>query len=178
MGAMASLITSLTSVYSTVHPGADQRKHQSSASLAPVRGIHRRLVNSPHKWPLTRKFFFIWWRHHAVNYPQQTLGYGVSFVNSKHDLCFVFATAMLYVIHSHNWLSYMETDCILIHENVIWKMGLQYQHMCPNIRWDGTGNRSQIPTSPEVWSLQNWLILELVKCYCLLKYWNQPWWHL
>ena len=34
MGAMASQITSLTIVYSTVHSGADQRKHQSSASLA------------------------------------------------------------------------------------------------------------------------------------------------
>ena len=57
MGAIASLITSLTIVYSTVHPIADQRKHQSSASLTFVRGIHRRLVNSPHKWPVTRKMF-------------------------------------------------------------------------------------------------------------------------
>ena len=57
MGPMASLITSLTSVYSIVHSGADQRKHQSSASLAFVRGIHRRPVNSPHKWPVTRKMF-------------------------------------------------------------------------------------------------------------------------
>ena len=35
----------------------DQRKHQSSASLAFVRGIHRGPVNSPHKWPVTRKTF-------------------------------------------------------------------------------------------------------------------------
>ena len=41
MGAMASQITSLTIVFSTVYSGADQRKHQSSASLAFVRGIHR-----------------------------------------------------------------------------------------------------------------------------------------
>ena len=41
MGAFASQITSLTIVYSTVYSGADQRKHQSSASLAFVRGIHR-----------------------------------------------------------------------------------------------------------------------------------------
>ena len=34
---------------------ADQRKHQGSASLAFVRGIHRWPVNSPHKWPVTRK---------------------------------------------------------------------------------------------------------------------------
>ena len=34
MGAMASQITSLTIVYSTIYRDADQRKHQSSASLA------------------------------------------------------------------------------------------------------------------------------------------------
>ena len=53
MGSMASQITSLTIVYSTVHSGRDPRKHQRSASLAFVRGIHRRLVNSPHKWSVT-----------------------------------------------------------------------------------------------------------------------------
>ena len=55
MGAMASQITSITIVYSTVYSGADQIKHQSSASLAFVRGIHRWPVNSPHKWQVTRK---------------------------------------------------------------------------------------------------------------------------
>ena len=57
MGAIASQITSLTIVYSTVYSDADQRKHQSSASLAFVRGIHRGPVNSPHKWPVMRKMF-------------------------------------------------------------------------------------------------------------------------
>ena len=57
MGAIASQITSLTIVYSTVYSDADQRKHQSSASLAFVRGIRRGPVNSPHKWPVTRKMF-------------------------------------------------------------------------------------------------------------------------
>ena len=52
VGAMASQITSRTIVYSTVYSDADQRKHQSSASLAFVRGIHRGPVNSPHKWPV------------------------------------------------------------------------------------------------------------------------------
>ena len=55
MGAIASQITSLTVVYSTVYSDADERKHQSSASLAFVCGIHRWPVNSPHKWPVTRK---------------------------------------------------------------------------------------------------------------------------
>ena len=57
MGAIASQITGLTIVYSTVYSGVDQRKHESSASLAFVRVIHRRPVNSPHKWPVTRKMF-------------------------------------------------------------------------------------------------------------------------
>ena len=55
MGEIASQIISLTIVYSAVYSDGDQRKHQSSASLAFVRGIHRGPVNSPHKWPLTRK---------------------------------------------------------------------------------------------------------------------------
>ena len=37
--------------------GCISKKHQSSASLAFVRGIHRGPVNSPHKWPVTRKIF-------------------------------------------------------------------------------------------------------------------------
>ena len=57
MGAIASQITSLTIVYSSVYSGADQSKHQSSASLAFVWGIHRGPVNSPHKWSVTRKMF-------------------------------------------------------------------------------------------------------------------------
>ena len=57
MGAIASQITSLTIIYSTVYSGADQRKHQISSPLAFVRRIHRGHVNSPHKWPVTRKMF-------------------------------------------------------------------------------------------------------------------------
>ena len=57
MGAIASQITSPTIVYSIVYSDADQRKHQSSASLTFVRGIHRGPVNSPHKWPVARKMF-------------------------------------------------------------------------------------------------------------------------
>ena len=57
MDAIASQITSLTIVYSTIYSVADQSKHQSSESLAFVWGIHRGPVNSPHKWPVTRKMF-------------------------------------------------------------------------------------------------------------------------
>ena len=57
MGTMASQITNLTIVYSTVYSGADQRKHETSASLNFVWGIHRGPLNSPHKWPVTWKIF-------------------------------------------------------------------------------------------------------------------------
>ena len=57
MGAMASQITSLMIVYSTIYLGADQSKHQNSAALAFVGGINRGPVNSPHKWPVTGKMF-------------------------------------------------------------------------------------------------------------------------
>ena len=58
MGAMASQITSLSLfVYLIVYSGAYQRKHQTSASLAFVRGIHRWPVDSPLKGPVTWKMF-------------------------------------------------------------------------------------------------------------------------
>ena len=57
MSAIASQITSVTIFTRPSIQGADQRKHQSSASLAFVRGIHRWPVNSPHKGPVPRKMF-------------------------------------------------------------------------------------------------------------------------
>ena len=53
MSALASQITDISAVCS----GADQRKHQSSASFAFVRGIHGWPVNSPHKGSVTRQIF-------------------------------------------------------------------------------------------------------------------------
>ena len=55
MSTMASQITSLTALYSIVYLGADQRKHQSSASLA--FGNSPGPVNSPHKGPVKRNMF-------------------------------------------------------------------------------------------------------------------------
>ena len=57
MGAIASQITSLTIIFSAIYLDTDKKKHQSSASLAFVRGIHRGPVNSPYNWPVTRKMF-------------------------------------------------------------------------------------------------------------------------
>ena len=57
MSAMASQITGVSIVYSTICSSTDQRKHRSSASLAFLREINRWLVNSSHKGPVTRKRF-------------------------------------------------------------------------------------------------------------------------
>ena len=81
MGAITSKITSFTIVYSIVYSDADERKHQSSASLAFVRGIHWGPVNSPHKWPVTRKMFpfddvimFTWiWSWRNTKGPEKVL---------------------------------------------------------------------------------------------------------
>ena len=57
MTMLASQISSLPVVCSIVYSDVNQSKHQSSASLAFVREIHRGPVNFPHKWPVTRKMF-------------------------------------------------------------------------------------------------------------------------
>ena len=57
MDTVAFQITSLKIVYTAVYSDADQSKHQSSASLAFVWGIHRGPLYSPHKWPVTPKMF-------------------------------------------------------------------------------------------------------------------------
>ena len=50
MSAMVSQITGVTIVYSTMCSGTDQRKHQSSAWLAFVRGIHRWIPRTKGQW--------------------------------------------------------------------------------------------------------------------------------
>ena len=57
MSTMAPQLTGVSIVYSTICFGAHQIKHQSTASLAFMKGIHRWPVNSPHKGPVTRKLF-------------------------------------------------------------------------------------------------------------------------
>ena len=85
MATIASQITSFTIVYSIVYSDADQRKHQSSASLAFVWGIHRGPVNSPHKWPVTRNMFpfddvimdsifFLLIRHYCTEWISRNIG--------------------------------------------------------------------------------------------------------
>ena len=57
MSVMMSEITGISFVYSTLCSGTDERKHQSSTSLAFVRGIHRWPGNSLHKGPVMLKMF-------------------------------------------------------------------------------------------------------------------------
>ena len=57
MSTNATQITGVSIVCSTLCSGADQRQHQSSASLAFVRGTPRWPVNSPHKGPVTGQMF-------------------------------------------------------------------------------------------------------------------------
>ena len=63
MSEIASQITSLTIVYSSVYSGADQSKHQSSASLAFVWGIHRMTSSF---WMVIRDHIPVIWRHRNV----------------------------------------------------------------------------------------------------------------
>ena len=71
MTAMASQITSLTVVYSTVYSDAGQRKHQSSVSLAFVWGIHRDRWIPRTKGQLRGKCFYLmtssWTIHYLYN---------------------------------------------------------------------------------------------------------------
>ena len=57
-------------VFSIVYSGADQRNHQSSASLTFVRGIHRSPVNCPQKRSSNNENVSIWWRHLGAIRPQ------------------------------------------------------------------------------------------------------------
>ena len=68
MGAISSLITSLMIVYLTVYSDADQRKHQSSASLAFVWGIHHSPGTGefPAQMASNAENVYIWWRHHEI----------------------------------------------------------------------------------------------------------------
>ena len=63
MGTMAFQITSLTIVYSAVYLGADQRKHQSSASMA-CAGKSLVTGEFPAQMASNAENVSIWWRHH------------------------------------------------------------------------------------------------------------------
>ena len=76
-----SQITSLAILYSTVYSGADQRKHQSSPSLAFVRGIHR-TGEFPAQRASNAENVPIWWRHHVWPISLRMLTHVYGFWNS------------------------------------------------------------------------------------------------
>ena len=108
MSMIASQIYCLTIVYLTVYWDADQRKHQSSASLAFVRGIHRGPVNSPHKWPVTRKMFpfdDVIMRSCVVPEPaelSQVKPKGFDRVTSYKDSCLQWQPIIVISLHTHH----------------------------------------------------------------------------
>ena len=115
MGAIASQITSLTIVYSAVCSGADERKHQSSASLAFVRGIHRWPVNSPHKWPVTQKVFPFDDVIVTLYYEQGCVTWQTCNDTIKHDDCILtpklhYSDVMISMMTSQN---YQRFECLL-----------------------------------------------------------------
>ena len=100
--AMQSQITGVSIVYSTVCLGVDQRKHQSSASLAFVRGIHRWPVNSPHKGPVTRNMcsfddvIMHVWKVELLSACRQD--WNVPFVMSSHGDTFCITDHVFFVV--------------------------------------------------------------------------------
>ena len=76
MGAIASQITSPTIVYSTIYSDADQRKHQSSASLAFVWGIHRWF---PAQMASNVENVSIWLRHHVYVFKYSSICFSCLF---------------------------------------------------------------------------------------------------
>ena len=132
MGAMASQITSRTIVYSTVW----SLKHQSSGSLAFVRGIHRWPVNSPHKGPVTRKMFpfddvmitqgfHLHFSSHSCPHPSSTCGHH-----------FVFRWVSNVYTHAHNIINTNNFAIWYFSEKaVLHKLG--EIPMCQCINWPG-----------------------------------------
>ena len=65
IGAVVSQITSLTIIYSTVYSDADQRKHQSSASLAFVCGDFTGTGEFPAQMASHAGNVSIWWQYNC-----------------------------------------------------------------------------------------------------------------
>ena len=65
--AMSSQITSVTIVYSTVYSGADQRKYQSSASMAFCEGNPSVTGEFPAQRASNADHVSMWWRHRVLH---------------------------------------------------------------------------------------------------------------
>ena len=105
MSAMASQITSLTIVYSKVYWGADQRKHQSSLTLA--------FVTVTGEFPTHRasnaENVSIWWCHHdmenkVINIAADDQTLYIS--SSSEAICWLckFNSSPLSAVYMHPWI--------------------------------------------------------------------------
>ena len=136
----ASQITSLTIVYSAVYSGRNQRKHQSSASLAFVRGIHRRPVNSPRKGPVMRKMFpfddVIMIREIDCNIVSTLSASNSSPVNDINTCCNRFCSRLMVIYFLKDWIKM--------------KIAFHFQHKpldhnrCPARNWPSFRINSEI----------------------------------
>ena len=117
--AMVSQITGVSIVCSTVGSGADQRKRQSSASLAFVRGINWWPANSPHKRPVTREMFpfdDVLMRCTVLSVPRQ----GMVILITERNIEKVVAVATLNTLRPRqNWRHFADDifKCIVVSEN-------------------------------------------------------------
>ena len=82
ISARACQITCVSIVCSAVCSGVDQRKRQSSASLAFVRGIHRPPVDSPYKGQQRGKTS-IWWRYRVCRHQYLTISHVIDYFTCK-----------------------------------------------------------------------------------------------
>ena len=135
ISALASQITGVSIVCSTICSGIDQRKHQCSASLAFVWGIHRWLVDSPHKGPMTWKMFPFddaimkcprgqWGNIFAVPYEHyinaflfHQSSYFSSLLNIHLPLCFVFSLMLRSRCCQVAWLGLSKRMSVLVLNN-------------------------------------------------------------
>ena len=124
MSAIASQITSLTIVYSTVYSGADQNKYQSSASLAFVWGIHPPGTGEfPAQMASNAENVSIWWRHHVKIYFTGKRLHNVSWKRKPYEyihMIFINVTwktsvnTMYRIENLANWRSFYQHELTLI----------------------------------------------------------------
>ena len=143
MSAMASQITGVLMVCSTVCSGLDQRKHQSSASLAFVGRIHRWLVDSPHAENVP-----IWWRHYvctkwynilAVRYVRTKPHYFSYVFNLKADLSSSFRLNYLYIYNTINCPCTYRIECCWSGRIIIAFTWVLFQQYKSSIIWGHLG---------------------------------------
>ena len=143
---MASQITSLTIVYSTVYSGTDQRKHQSSASLAFVRGIHRWPVNSPHNGQVTRKMLPF---YDVIMFDENASFISVQHCISKKSMNtdMILLIKLYKTIHIRFWL-FLASQTAMVHTVIRRKTGENHHTL--------TNRNSKLMTVAWSWRRTSW----------------------